>query len=76
MNATKRRDNRRWVVEFLQIYHMPVMNIRQGWHALDICANETAAQNKLSEYSHWNCELRIRSLQGEEDIDYIPTDFD
>lgn len=76
MYGMKGRDNRRWVIEFLQIYHMTVLPIRQGWHQVDVFANRTAAENKLSEYQHWSCQLRIRRLEKEEDSEYDAYEFE
>lgn len=72
MFGTKRRDNKRWALEFLQIYHMPVMNVRQGWHLVDLFTNEGAAQKRLEELRSWNCELRIREMTDREETEYEP----
>lgn len=61
-------DNR-WCLEILQIYHMPIMNIRQGWHLLDVFPTEEAALKKLTEYNQGYCEMRVRELTDiEEDV--------
>jgi hypothetical protein len=72
MFGTKKRDNRRWALEFLQIYHMPIMNVRQGWHLVDLFTNEKAAQKRLEELNGWNCELRIREMTDKEETEYEP----
>lgn len=72
MFGTKRRDNRRWALEFLQIYHMPVMNVKQGWHLIDLFTNEEAARKRLEDSSNWECELRIREITDKEETDYEP----
>lgn len=66
----KRRDNKRWALEFLQVYHLPTQNIKQGWHLVDIFTNETAARKRLVELQHLNCELRVRELKNTEENDY------
>ena len=75
MFVTKRqtlqdRAGNRWAVEFLQIYHMPVMHINQGWHLLDVCRNEEAALQRIEEFKFTldtQCELRVRELNQYEE---------
>lgn len=74
MFGTRRKKNQladyggnRWAVELLQVYHMPIMNIRQGWHMLDVCPTEEAAKKKLQDYAQVPGKLRVRRLSNEEE---------
>jgi hypothetical protein len=51
---------------------MPIMNVRQGWHLVDLFTNEKAAQKRLEELNGWNCELRIREMTDKEETEYEP----
>lgn len=75
MFATRRqtlqdRFGNRWAVELLQIYHMPIMRIDQGWHLIDICINEETAlkrREELKQEIEAECKLRVRELTNAEE---------
>ena len=60
-------SSKSWCLEILQIYHMPIMNIKQGWYLMDIFPTEEAALKKLVEYKQGPCELRVRELTDMEE---------
>lgn len=62
-----RRDSKRWAVEILQIYHIPLMpNIRKGWYLVETFANEGRAEQRAEELRA-SCQVRIRELTEKEE---------